>query len=255
MAFVGIVQGIDFHSISGNAENMQVYKDRNMKAFRPHLHYDWNDYVMGPIEAMRETSIESGDEAFNYSDALLICFFFERLIEIKPEIRKILFIEKDRILTNKNGKRSTPITFNSKTKMFSYYNEGLILDENDTEKFYVKKIAKSVDGISLGKLTENLEFENAVKELNKEEKFSECFENFITVIKEHKAELSKQINSKVNDAVSQEISDTKMKLDKVLERMISKKASISEKDQEFIKQFSDRTKELIDGLLEINLEM
>lgn len=255
MAFVGIVQGIDFHSISGNAENMQVYKDRNLKAFRPHLHYDWNDYVMGPIEALRETSIESGNETYNYFDALLICFFFEKLIEIRPEIQKILFIQNENKLTNKNGKRATPITFNPKTKIFSYYNEGLILEEGENEKFYVKKIAKSVDGISLGKLTESLEFENAIKVLNKDGKFSECFGNFITIIKEYKAEISKQINTKINNAISQEISDTKRKLDKALERMIGKKIGVSEKDQEFITQFSERTKELLDELLEINLEM
>ena len=255
MAFVGIVQGIDFHSISGNAENMQVYKDRNLKVFRPHLHFDWNDYVMGPKEAMKESTRESGDGSYQFSDAILISYFFEKLLETKPEIKKVFFVEKDRFLNNKNGKRSTPITFNPKTKVYSYFNEGLIMEEDDKEKFYVKKIAKNEDGISLGKLFENLEFENAIKSLNKDVKFAECFDNFISVIKEHKAEIAKLINSKVNDSVSQEISDTKAKLDKVLDRMISKKANVSEKDQDFVSQFSDRTKELIDELLEINLEM
>jgi len=254
MAFVGIVQGIDFHSISGNAENMQVYKDRNLKVFRPHLHFDWNDYVMGPIEAMKESIIESGNSSYQITDAILISYFFEKLIEVKPELNNIIFVEKDIKLSNNNGRRSTPITFNPKTKMFSYYRDGFIMEENEREKFYVKR-NHNADGENLGKLFENLEIDNAVKTINKDSNFAECFDNFISVIKEHKAGITSLINTEVNAQVSKEISDIKVKLDKVLGKMINKKVNVSQTNQEFVGQFSIRTKELIDELLEINLEM
>jgi hypothetical protein len=255
LALVGIVQGIDFHSISGNAEIFQVYKDRNLKIFRPHLHYEWNDYVMGPYEALREISIETGaSSTYKYSDAILISYFFEKLIEVKPEIEKLVFVESDRTLTTKNGKRSTPVTYNKKTGMFLYFSQGDIIEENEIEKFYVQKSNINPEGINLGKLFKNLEFENAVKSLNKDDNFAECFNNFITVIKENKAEIIKHIDDKVNDTVSQVISDTKIKLEKVLHRNRNKN-NISVKDQNFISQFSEKTKELIDELLEINLDL
>jgi hypothetical protein len=113
----------------------------------------------------------------------------------------------------------------------------------------------NADGENLGKLFENLEIDNAVKTINKDSNFAECFDNFISVIKEHKAGITSLINTEVNAQVSKEISDIKVKLDKVLGKMINKKVNVSQTNQEFVGQFSIRTKELIDELLEINLEM
>jgi hypothetical protein len=249
LAFVGIIQGIDLQGVAGNDENVQIYKDRNLSKYRPHLHRDWNDFVYGPYDSLK---IESDPDKFTVSEALLICYFFNKLVEHVPDFGKVIFIQSERTLITNNGISSIPIKLNTKNKSFFYFSEGHSLEEKEQLKFFVKKNVKKPDGINLGKLFENYEFDKAFKTLKMDDKFGSCFNAFITTIKEHKNEIADLITAVVNESVSQDISTTQSKLEKIISRQTK---TISHQEMEFVTAFSSKSKEMIDGLLDITLDM
>lgn len=250
MAFISIIPGIDYHGISGNRENTQVYRNRNLAMYRPHLHAEWNDYVDGPFDAMTNMSLEgTGDSTSLPHDRILISLLIERLCGQQPGVSKLIFVETERYLKTRKGLRSVPIAFNPQNRTFVFYPDGEILEENETDKFYVKDTAHI-----LGKLLEDIEFDKAVKILNHHPSFNETFQSFLSVVDEHKTQIAKIVDAKVIDSISEEVAQIHQKLEKSLKK-ISSKDIVSEYNKQVVDTFSSRIKELASEILGINLDL
>lgn len=247
IVLIGLVSDIYYENISECKTSKIVYEKRDLGKYRPHLNAEWNNYIHGPYGAL-----DTDSESYPLSDSFLISYFFEKLIEKAPEVGKLIFVEKDRILARMNGKRSMPVSYNPKINNFTYFSVGKTeTDENGSDKFYVEVNSSNSGGNILGKLFESLEFEKAFKELKKDGNFNECFNAFISVVVECKEDIAGAITQDINNSVSEEIFKTKQQLDK----KANKSKSIGVSDNEFIRDFSAKTKSLIDNLLEINLDL
>ena len=253
MVLIGIATDFQYEKISENKTSKIVFEKRDINKFRPFLHNEWNNFVDGPYGALSTVTVDSDSgSSYNLSDAFLICNFFERLVAKVPKAGQLIFVEDDNKLVSLNGKRSTPISLEIRSKRFKFFTGSGTYLEKDKTKFYVKSEARN-PGIIIGKLFDDLEFSEAFKTIRKEPEFLNCFNDFVYVIEEHKDAIARLLTNKIRMELFNEIVETHKKLDKQCKQNKRSK-SVKPDDVEFIERFSSKMIELGSTLLNIDMD-
>lgn len=199
-------QDIPYESINQNNIHFEVYKNRDLKTYRPFLDKNWNEHVRGPKDA-EDTALKTvmikikKDQKLKYFELLALSIGIDLVLQKDLNLRKQLFITAPKIIEKQNLVNRSIIYYDFDRKQF-VYNRNVTVDKN--YKLLIKEGLTDEDKaqellLSLDEDKKLLSFNDSLNKLIYDNKFNDLLNSFGVVLTQHFNEIKSSLNNNINE--------------------------------------------------------
>lgn len=264
IVFVRVGNGIRFDDIAGNDLCKKAYRERDMRAFRPHLHRDWNDCPDGildpkfdPINRPPDTiEVQLGHSRteITFLQAFQFCYLLDWLVTRDPAVHNKLFLSDPARVKLEGGLSKPPIFYDGTAAKFICMSGYEILREGGVDKFLIKealgKDTKRELPISVTPSSkEQIGFAQTVNTLGHDASFVRVFEEFYNLAMKHATGISDSITRHKEGLCKALLEEYLGALDPLLRR----ERTIDEQDRRMARDFPKELNRLIEKFFHVTL--